>query len=235
MRISGALAESMVTDALLVCKKPKNLSFPQAAALPLVGLTAWFSLVDRAEIKVGESVLIHAGCGGVGHVGVQIAKHLGATVHTTVSNEYKAKIAKNFGADNVIIYPGLSVADYAGEQKGGGYDVVYDTVGSTNLDASFEAARFRGRVVNIAARSTHNLAPMHAKSLTLHVVFLVGMVANPANRHTILPRLEELKDLAENGNIKPLLDESRFEFEDVADAHAFLESGRAIGKVVLMR
>ena len=76
---------------------------------------------------------------------------------------------------------------------------------------------------------------MHAKSLTLHVVFLVGMVANPANRHTILPRLEELKDLAENGNIKPLLDESRFEFEDVADAHAFLESGRAIGKVVLMR
>jgi NADPH2:quinone reductase len=113
--------------------------------------------------------------------------------------------------------------------------VVFDTVGGDNLDASFNAARFGGTVVNIAARSTHDLSPMHARSLTLHVVFLVGQVANPLNRHTIRPRLEKLCELAENGELRPLIDQSQFEFEDVADAHAYLESGEAIGKVVLIR
>ena len=112
---------------------------------------------------------------------------------------------------------------------------MFDTVGGENLNASFEAARFGGTIVNIAARSTHNLGPMHAKSLTLHVVFLVGQVANPINRHIIRPRLEKLCEMAENGELRPLIDQQQFEFEDVADAHAYLESGGAIGKVVLIR
>ena len=103
------------------------------------------------------------------------------------------------------------------------------------MDASFEAARFGGIVVNIAARSTHNLGPMHAKSLTLHVVFLVGQVANPINRHTVKPRLDKLCKMAEDLELRPLIDQQQFEFEDVADAHAYLESGGAIGKVVLIR
>lgn len=233
---SGALAERMLTDAQLVTRKPKNLSMAEAAALPLVSLTAWFALKDRAQIQPGQQVLVHAGTGGVGHVGIQIAKHLGATVHTTVSSDRKAELARELGADVAINYRGLSVADYVNAHTGGkGYDVVFDTVGGDNLDGSFEAARFGGTVVNIAARSTHDLSPMHARSLTLHVVFLVGQVANPLNRHSIRPRLEALCDLVEAGGLKPLIDPAQFEFQDVADAHAYLEAGDAIGKVVLIR
>jgi NADPH2:quinone reductase len=119
--------------------------------------------------------------------------------------------------------------------EGKGYDIVFDTVGGDNLDASSQATRFEGTVVNIAARSTHDLSPMHARSLTLHVVFLVGQVANPMNRHSIRPRLEKLCEMAESGELRPLIDQQQFEFEDVADAHAYLESGEAIGKVVLIR
>lgn len=233
---SGALAEYMLTDAQLVTQKPKNLDFAEAAALPLVSLTAWFALADRAAVQAGQSVLVHAGAGGVGHVAIQIAKHLGATVHTTVSSADKAEIARSLGADETILYRDLSVADYVAQHAGGkGYDVVFDTVGGANLDASFEAARFGGTVVNIAARSTHDLSPMHARSLTLHVVFLVGQVANPLNRHTIRPRLEALRGLVESGQLKPILDSERFAFEAVSEAHARLESGKAIGKVSLSR
>ena len=233
---SGALAEKMLTDATLVSIKPKNLSFTEAAALPLVSLTAWFALADRGKVGSGDKVLIHAGSGGVGHVAIQIAKHLGGIVHTTVSTEKKAGYAQGLGASETILYKGLSVDEYVKQHTDGiGYDLVFDTVGGDNLDASFQAARYAGTVVNIAARSKHDLSTMHAKSLTLHVVFLVGQIANPFNRHTIRPRLEQLRELAESGELRPLVDQAQFEFEDVADAHAYLESGQAIGKVVLYR
>ena len=225
---SGALAEKMLTDAQLVSKKPSNLSFIEAQNyLPLVSLTAWFALADRAQVKAGDKILIHAGGGGVGHVvGIQIAKHLGGIAHTTVSNEQKAGYARELGASETIIYGGLSVEDYVNQHADGkGYDIVFDTgAGGDNLDASFEAARFGG-IVNIVSIDQHNLGPMHAKSLTLHVVFLVGQVANPINCHTIKPRLDTLCKMAEDGELRPLIDQQQFQFEDVADAHAYLESG----------
>ena len=233
---SGALAERLLTDAQLITKKPKNLSFIEAAALPLVSLTAWFALADRARVQAGDNVLVHAGGGGVGHVGIQIARHLGANVQTTVSNAQKAQYALELGAAETILYRGLAVDDYVKKYTGGnGYDIVFDTVGGDNLDASFQAARYGGTIVNIAARSTHDLSRMHARGLTLHVVFLVGQVANPINRHSIKPRLEKLRELAEAGELRPLIDQQQFKIEDVADAHAYLESGKAIGKVILMR
>ena len=233
---SGALAEKMLADAALVSIKPKNLSFTEAAALPLVSLTAWFALADRGKVRSGDKVLIHAGCGGVGHAAIQIANYLGGIVHTTVSTKEKAGCAHELGASETILYKGLSVDDYVKQHTDGvGYDLVFDTVGGSNLDASFQAARYAGTVVNIAARSKHDLSIMHARSLSLHVVFLVGQIANPMNRHTIRPRLEQLRELAENGELRPLIDKTQFEFEDVADAHAYLESGQAIGKVVLFR
>ena len=233
---SGALAEKMLTDAQLITLKPKNLSFAEAAALPLVSLTSWFALADRAQVTAGQKVLIHAGAGGVGHAAIQIAKHLGADVYTTISSDEKAHHAKNMGANQTINYQKHSVEDYVNKYaEGRGFDVVFDTVGGTNLDASFLAARPGGTVVNIAARSTHDLSPMHARTLTLHVVFLVAQLANPANRYTIRPRLEKLCELVENGELKPLIDEQSYKFEKVADAHAYLESGKAIGKVVITR
>ena len=233
---SGALSERMLTDAQLITKKPKNLSFIEAAALPLVSLTALFAVAVRPQCLVGDVFLVPGGGGGVAHVGIQIAKHLGATVHSTVSNEQKARSAEKLGVDETIFYRGLSVDDYVKKHtEGKGYDVVFDTVGGDNLDACFQAARYGGTVVNIASRSTHDLTPMHARGLTLHVVFLVGQIANPLNRHSIKPRLEKLSELAETGELRPLIDQQQFEIEDVADAHAYLESGKAIGKVVLKR
>lgn len=233
---SGALAEQMLTDARLIGRKPASLSFQEAAALPLVGLTSWLSLRDRAQVQSGQRVLVHAGTGGVGHVGIQLAKALGAEVHTTVSSAYKASLCRTLGADHTILYTEENPDEYVRSATGGqGYDVVFDTVGGDNLDASFAGARVGGTVVNIAARSTHDLSPMHAKSLTLHVVFLVSQIGNPDRRGLILERLNGLAELVEAGQLKPLIDPAVFEIQDVADAHAYRDGGEAIGKVVLIR
>ena len=106
---SGALAEYMAADARLLANKPKNLSFAEAAALPVVAITAWEALVKRANIGAGDEILIHGGAGGVGHVAIQLAKWLGAKVYTTVSSPEKAQIAEEFGADVVINYKEMSV------------------------------------------------------------------------------------------------------------------------------
>lgn len=233
---SGALADRMLTDARLVGLKPASLNFQEAAALPLVGLTSWLSLVDRAQVQRGQRVLIHAGTGGVGHVGVQLAKALGAEVHTTVSSDHKASICRQLGADHTIFYTRENPEEYVhSATQGQGYDVVFDTVGGDNLDASFAAARVGGTVVNIAARSTHDLSPMHAKSLTLHVVFLVSLIGTPDRRGLILERLNGLAEMVESGQLKPLIDPAVFEIQDVADAHAYRDGGETIGKVVLIR
>ena len=134
---SGALAERMLTDAQLITKKPKNLSFVEAAAL-LVSLTAWLRFQIAHKSKP-VTVSRYAGGGGVGHVGIQIAKHQHAIVHTTVSNEQKAHAARELGANETILYRGLSVDDYVKKHTDGrGYDVVFDTVklGQLNLLAS---------------------------------------------------------------------------------------------------
>ena len=100
----GALAQFTLADARLLALKPANLTMVEAAALPLVGITAWDALFDRARIQAGQSALIHAGTGGVGHVAVQLAKSRGARVATTVSSAGKAELAKSLGADEIINY-----------------------------------------------------------------------------------------------------------------------------------
>ena len=108
----GALAEYMLADARLLAHKPKNLSFAEAAAFPVVSITAWEALVKRANIQAGDEILIHGGTGGVGHIAVQLAKWIGAKVYTTVSTPEKALMAKEFGADVVINYKETPVKDY---------------------------------------------------------------------------------------------------------------------------
>ena len=162
--LGGALAEYMVADAELVAPKPKNLSMTEAGALPLVTITAWNAIVDRAKVRPGQKVLVHGGTGGVGHIGVQLAKQAGAEVYATVSTDRKAAVAKELGADHVILYRDASVSDYVEEHTGGkGFDVVFDTVGGDTMDRSFEAAAANGVVLTIAARSTHDLSLLHGK------------------------------------------------------------------------
>lgn len=232
----GALAEYLLADADLLAKKPRSLTMREAAALPLVAITAWEVLIERANVRPGQTVLVHGATGGVGHLAIQLASAAGANVYATGSSEEKLKIARGLGADAGINYREQSVEDYVAEHTGGrGFDVVFDTVGDDNLIRSFEAARPEGQVASIVTHETYDLSPLHDKSLSLHVVLmLVPLVSGEGRaRHgEILTRLTRMVD---SGRVKPLLDETRFGLFEAADAHRRLESGDALGKVTLAR
>ena len=230
----GVLSEYVLADAKLLAKKPINLTMPQAASVPLVGITSWNALIDRANITAGQKVLVHAGAGGVGHFALQLAKAMGAETHVTVSNDQKANFTKDLGVDEVINYSELEVHEYVEKLTGGnGYDLVFDTVGGECLDQSFLAAKEHGTVVSISARSEHDLTPVHTKSLSLHVVFMLLPILRNKGRENHGRILDKITSLVEQQKIEPLIHTQRFSFEEVGQAHQCWESGRAIGKIVL--
>ena len=234
-KIEGALADYMLADSRLIAHKPKSLDFAEAAALPLVSITAWEALHDRVELQKGEHVLIHAATGGVGHIAIQLAKQIGAKVATTVSGGEKAEIAKGLGADEVINYREESVTDYVQRLTDGkGFDVVFDTVGGPNLDKSLEAAKVWGQVVSIIGRNQHDLSPMHVKGLSLHLVFMLLQMLTGINRSHHQYILSELAKLVDEGNVKPLIHSQRFAFSEANEAHALFTSNRHLGKIVLV-
>ena len=231
---SGALAQYMLADARLVALKPKSLTMAEAAALPLVSITAWEGLIDRAKVQSGQKVLIYGGTGGVGHIGVQLAKWSGAKVYALVSNEEKAAIARQLGADVTINYRQTPVAEFVAEHTDGeGFDVVFDTVGNDNLQNAFRAAKLNGTVVSLVSLSQQDLTLLHAKGLTLHLVYmLIPMLSGiGCSRHGEI--LSKLADLVDKGQVRPLLDPKSFTVAQVAAAHAYAESGQAAGKIVL--
>ncbi len=231
---SGALAEYMLADAAFVAHKPKSIGMAEAAALPLVVLTAWESLFDRAGIRAGDKVLIHGGTGGVGHVAVQLARNTGAKVIATAGSEEKMAMARDLGADGAVNYKEQSVADYVGVHTGGeGFDMVLDTVGGENLEKCFDASRVLGTVVTIAGGGPHDLSLMQAKSLTLHVESMLVPLFRGVGREAQGRILRETAKLVDDGKLKPLVDPKTFTFEHVGEAHRHLESGKAVGKVVL--
>ena len=226
----GALAEYQMADARLIAPKPESLTMEEAAALPLVGITAWDALMDRSKVSAGQRVLVHAATGGVGHVGIQLAKAAGAHVTATASSVEKLSIAKELGADAGINYRETTVEEYT---LNGGYDVVFDTVGGDNLQGCFEAAALNGTVASISTRCTCDLTPFHQKALSMHVTFmLIPMLFNRGReRHGEI--LREMADMVAAGTLMPLIHAQRFSFSEAAEAHALLESGEAVGKIVL--
>jgi NADPH2:quinone reductase len=230
----GALAEFMLADADLLAHKPKNLTMEEAAALPLVAITAWEALFNRAHLVPGQDILIHAATGGVGHIAIQLAKWKGATVYTTASSREKLEIGTRLGADVAINYREENVHDYVQKYTDGkGFDVVFDTVGGENLDRSFEAAAVHGTVAAIAARSTHDLSPVHSKGLSLHVTFMLLKILNKDMHKQYGEILKKVAKVVEEGNLRPLVDPNMFTFDEVSKAHEYMESGKAIGKIVL--
>ncbi|HTU35754.1 MAG TPA: zinc-dependent alcohol dehydrogenase family protein [Candidatus Acidoferrum sp.] len=230
--MQGALAEYVAVNAALLAAKPKSLSMRQAAALPLVTITAWEGIVDRAKVRSGQKVLVHAGAGGVGHIAVQLAKSVGAAVFATVSPDKRA-VAESFGA-TAIDYTALTPEQYVALHTGGeGFDVVYDTVGGATIDASFAAVkRYTGHVVSCLGWSTHSLAPLSFRGATYSGVFsllplLTGL--DQAHHGCILGKAAELVDV---GKLKPLVHDRRFAASEIAAAHALVESGTT-GKVVV--
>ena len=228
----GTLAEYVAADAELLALKPKTLSMREAAGMPLVTITAWEGIVDRAKVHERQKVLVHAGAGGVGHITVQLAKALGAEVFATVSAEKKG-IVEGFGA-TAIDYRAMTPEEYVARYTDGeGFDVVYDTVGGATIDASFVSVkRYTGHVVSCLGWSTHSLAPLSFRGATYSGVFTLMPLLKGFGRAHHGEILREAADLVEAGKLRPMLNEERFTGADIAAAHALVEAG-ALGKVVV--
>jgi NADPH2:quinone reductase len=168
----GTLAEYVLADARLLARKPQALSMREAAALPLVAITAHEGM-DRAGVSSAHHVLVHGGTGGVGHVAVQIAAARDAKVATTVSAR-SLETALRIGATAAIDYRSETVEAYVRRLTGGaGFDVVFDTLGGPHLEQSFQAAKNGGQIVSTMALAQLDLRPMHLKGLSVHVIFML--------------------------------------------------------------
>lgn len=220
-RSNGSYAEYQVARADIVAKKPPSLSHEEAAAVPLAGGTAYEAIVRRLALRVGETVLIHGGAGGVGSFAVQIAKAAGARVLATAGSDNQ-EILKELGADVAIDYSSQNVAEVALDDTGGhGVDSVFDAVGGGTIVESLPATRPFGRLATILG-AQGDLTPLYQNNQTLYGVFLTRERA----------RLEEFGRLIERGQVRPLVAEV-LPLEEVGKAHERLDSGHGHGKVVL--
>ncbi|MGV7219382.1 zinc-dependent alcohol dehydrogenase family protein [Bradyrhizobium sp. UFLA05-112] len=229
--VQGSLAEFAAVDADLLALKPANLSMREATALPLIFITAWEGLVDRARVSPGSKVLIHGGAGGVGHVAIQLAHAAGAEVFATGSKAQRTYI-ESLGAtfidrdETVEAY----VARHTAER---GFDIVYDTVGGAVLDTSFTAVRRFGHVVSALGWGTHSLAPLSFRAATYSGVFTLLPLLTGEGRAHHGDILAEATRLAEAGKLVPLLDPRRFTLQTVADAYALIRDRGAKGKLIV--
>lgn len=210
----GSYAEYHVANENIIGRKPAALNHLEAASLSLVGGTAWEALVGRAALRVGESILIHGGAGGVGHVAIQIAKAIGAKVFTTVREE-NFEFARSMGADVVIDYTKDNYVDVIMQQTNGqGVDVVFDTLGGDTLTRSPDVLAQLGRVVSIVdIAQPQNLIEAWGKNASYHFVF------TRQNRG----KLDELTTLVERGQLRPHVG-AVYSLADISLAHARLET-----------
>jgi NADPH2:quinone reductase len=210
----GSYAEYHVADEHIIARKPAALSHLEAASLSLVGGTVWEALVVRAALRVGESILIHGGAGGVGHVAIQVAKAMGARVLTTVRPANFA-FARSMGADVVIDYKSEDYVEAVMRETGGhGVDVVFDTIGGDTLSRTPDALAQLGRVVTIVdSAQPQNLIQAWGKNASYHFVF------TRQNRG----KLDELSALVERGQLRPHVG-ATYALADIPLAHARLES-----------
>jgi NADPH:quinone reductase len=227
----GSLAEYAAVDAELLALKPANLTMREAAALPLVFITAWEGLVDRAAVRSGQTVLVQGGAGGVGSMVIQIAKSLGAEVCGTGSPSSRPTIER-LGAQ--FVARSEPVADYVGRLTGGrGFDLIYDTVGGAVLDASFEAVRRFGHVVSCLGWGSHALAPLSFRAATYSGVFTLLPLLTGEGRAHHGEILAEATRMVETGRLAPILDPRRFALATVCDAYRAMEDRAGRGKIVV--
>jgi NADPH:quinone reductase-like Zn-dependent oxidoreductase len=234
----GTFAQFVPVKASSLAIKPKNISMEEAASLPLVALTAWQILKERAKVKAGQKVFIQAGSGGVGTIAIQLAKHLGAKVATTTSTA-NVEWVKNLGADVVIDY---KQADF--EKELSGYDLVLNSQDSATLGKSFNVLKSRGQVISISGPPDAEFAEAQKlawpfKQLMRLLSFSAKKKAKSRNAsYSFLfmkasgEQLRQIAALVESGVIRPIVDKV-FPFESTNEAMDYVESGRAKGKVVI--
>jgi NADPH:quinone reductase-like Zn-dependent oxidoreductase len=234
----GTFAEFIAVNEADLAPKPANLTMEEAASIPLVGLTAWQVLVERARVKAGDKVLIHAGSGGFGTIAIQLAKHLGAEVATTASTSNLA-LVKSLGADVAVDYKTEQF-----EKKLDGYDVVINTLDKTTLEKSVKVLKPGGQLISISGPPDASFAKDNNLSPLLGFVMrgLSYGIRRQARKHGVCyafhfmhaggAQLERLTPLLERGAIRPVIDRI-FPFAQITDALAYTESGHAKGKVVV--
>lgn len=234
----GAFAERIVVKEGDLALKPAKLSMVEAASIPLVGLTVWQALVEHAQIKPGHKLLIHAGSGGVGTFAIQLAKHLGATVATTASAG-NAAMLRELGADIVIDYRSQAFEDVLS-----GYDVVLASLDAATLEKSLKVLKPGGKLISLSGPPDPAFARAQGLNVVLRLVvrFLSAGIRSKAKRagvdYSFLfmradgEQLGRITTLIEEGTIRPVVDRV-FPFEQLNEALAYIETGRAKGKVVV--
>jgi NADPH:quinone reductase-like Zn-dependent oxidoreductase len=234
----GAFAEYVAVREDAVAHKPKTVTLEEAASIPLVGLTSWQALVERAHVTTGQKVLIHAGSGGVGTFAIQLAKHLGATVATTTSAP-NFDLVRGLGVDVVVDY---RTEDF--ETIVRDYDVALDTMGGKTLEKSIRVLRPGGTLIEIAGPPDPAFAeeigasPIVALAIRIMSYRVRRMARRARVRYSFLfmrssgEQLREIGSLIDSGIIRPVVDRV-FAFEATKDALAYVESGHAKGKVVI--
>lgn len=235
---TGALAAFAVVTENAAALKPANLDFVQAASIPMVGLTSWQALVERAHIKAGQKVFIPAGAGGIGTFAIQLAKHLGAEVATTTSAG-NADLVRSLGADEVIDYRKQKFEDVLRD-----YDAVLGTVPGESLEKSIQILKPKGTVVSLIGPPDPAFG--RTRGMNSLVLFVLWLLSRKVHRlakkrdvgysflfvHPDGGQLSEIGELLEAGSIRPVIDKV-FPFAQAKEALAYLEKGRAKGKVVV--
>jgi NADPH:quinone reductase-like Zn-dependent oxidoreductase len=234
----GTFAEYIAIDQDDVAPKPASLTLHEAAAVPLVSLAAWQALVDRAHVKPGQKVLVHAGSGGLGSTVIQLAKQLGATVATTARGE-SAELVRSLGADVVVDYRKEDFAEVLS-----GYDVVLDSLGGENLEKSLTVLKPGGQAIGVAGPPDPGFAKQLGAPKPLGVVMwlLSRKIRKQARKlgvnYSFLfmqangGQLRELASRYDAGRLRPVIDKT-FPFDQTLDALAYVEEGSANGKVVI--
>ncbi|MFT7582059.1 MAG: NADPH:quinone reductase-like Zn-dependent oxidoreductase [Myxococcota bacterium] len=233
----GTYAEYVAVDAAEVAMKPTSITHVEAASLPLVGLTAWGCLVDAGKLKPGQTVLIQAGAGGVGTFAIQLAKHRGATVATTCSARNEA-LVRSLGADIVVDYNKARYEEVLEPQ-----DVVLEALGGEHIGRGIKTLKRGGTLASINSGIVP-AAKRYGAYLGILVVafgiawmklkakFTKGASASVVVRASSGEKLAQIAALVDAGKIRPVIDR-QFPLDAIAEAHGFLETGRAQGKVII--
>ncbi|MDJ0731780.1 MAG: zinc-dependent alcohol dehydrogenase family protein [Crocosphaera sp.] len=236
-RDTGNYAEYAVVEEHRLALKPKTLSFAEAAAAPLVLITAWEALYDRARLSSGQTVLIHGGAGGVGHVAIQLAKLKGAKVCTTVGSTDKARLVRQFGADEPIFYKQTDfVQSVLGWTDGQGVDVAFDTVGGQTFFETCGAVKVYGDLVTIlqpdSAIGNLKVARNRNLRLSLELMLTPALMALKEGQSHQTSILEQCATFIDEGKLTLHLSQT-FPLEEVVAAHTALETGSTTGKIAL--
>ena len=233
----GNYAEYTTLHEEYCAAKLVNIGLPEAAALPLVFITAWESLVERVNLQAGQTVLIHAAAGGVGHVAVQLAHHLGARIAATVGDDKKTGLVHGLHAEKIINYKEQDfVQETLDWTNGRGVDVVFDTVGGDTFLRSLNAARVGGKVVSLLSTPLSMADAQLARLRNLSLCYDLMLAPQVMNMHIERIRqrkiLEQCAQLVEAGHLGVLVTH-KLPLEQAAEAHRLIEAGGIIGKIVL--